>query len=165
LIEGLRDELLSSAHEAMARLRELVRSDDQRVALGAAKEILAHVLPARISIDVAPASKGSSLIEDDLHELFHRIGNSGLIREAADLEVYTRYRAAFGEAEKDPRWHIVPDGYMPDWEEDRRLAQWRRREFPEVFSGWLPLLRLVRSLIAAHPELAALISVEENQDG
>jgi hypothetical protein len=149
VIEQIRDDLLESAHEALIKVRELVGSEDERVALAAAKTILDHVLPARLQIDTGGTTdKSKEFSEDDLHELLGCLGSSPDIANPADLETYRRYREALEEAQKDPQWFQVPDDYMAGAEEDRRLSNWRRHAFPAVYAGWLTLLKLVGSLPA-----------------
>src|SRR5262249_39348414 len=118
LIEGLRDELLLSAREALEKMRALMGSTDERVVLIAAKEILNHALPAKLEVNMRPTDSPRGLPSDDeLDELLTRLGNSGLLREPGDQEAYQRYVEAMAEAEKDPARTIVPATFMPQSEE------------------------------------------------
>jgi hypothetical protein len=159
LIEGLRDELLESSHEALSKMRELVHSEDERIAFMASKEILSHVLPARLQLDVGATSRHpSGLSDDDLNELFCRLGNSGMLRED-QMETYRSYVEAISRAENDPDYpNVVPSGFMTAATEQTRLEAWRRswcrEKYPELPGLKLSMLRLVKSVLAEQPEHA-----------
>src|SRR5262249_14827915 len=110
------------------------------------------IYPKRMELTVSPPTPPpATMSEDDLDELFRRIGESGVLTPE-QLSVYERYRQEMARAESDPAFHAVPSHFMPSVEDSVRFREWRRTNFPELAASRFGMLRVASSVLKSSTE-------------
>src|SRR6516162_4978994 len=89
LLSGLRDRLIAGGASALDKLLTLVNSSDERVALGACKLILDHLLPQRREITVQTDVPPHDVLSDErLREIFDQLAVEGLLTTPEQRTTY-----------------------------------------------------------------------------
>jgi hypothetical protein len=161
LLSGLRDRLIAGGASALDKLLTLVNSSDERVALGACKLILDHLLPQRREITVQTDVPPHDVLSDErLREIFDQLAVEGLLTTPEQRTTYDCYRQCLTEAEADPEFSMVPAGFCTGVAEWERLQQWQRRRFPQLAAAQFAMLRVFQTVLSDNAQSAELRHME-----